>query len=128
MFRNKKNKKSFKLNINKEQAEKEYREYLNQSPEVLENLRICKIFMAVFIPIGIVLTSAIGFIFEFKGFLGAVIAFAVCLLLGMVIFLIKKSLKNIKLRFVPLICLFFGWLAGILCIQKIILIFLNFAE
>ena len=34
MFGKKKNKEGFKLNINKEQAEKEYEEYLNQPPEV----------------------------------------------------------------------------------------------
>lgn len=127
MFGNKKNKEKFNLNINKEQAKKEYMEYLNQPPEVLENLRQCKIFMAVFIPAGILLTLVVlGFFFEFKSFIGSVIALVLCLILGTVIFFVsKKSLKNIKLRFVPLICLFSGWLIGILCIQKIILTILN---
>ena len=127
MFGNKKNKEKFNLNINKEQAKKEYMEYLNQPPEVLENLRQCKIFMAVFIPAGILLTLVVlGFFFEFNRFIGSVIALVLCLILGTVIFFVsKKSLKNIKLRFVPLICLFSGWLIGILCIQKIILTILN---
>lgn len=127
MFGNKKNKEKFNLNINKEQAKKEYMEYLNQPPEVLENLRQCKIFMAVFIPAGILLTLVVlGFFFEFNSFIGSVIALVLCLILGIVIFFVsKKSLKNIKLRFVPLICLFSGWLIGILCIQKIILTILN---
>ena len=127
MFGNKKNKEKFNLNINKEQAKKEYMEYLNQPPEVLENLRQCKIFMAVFIPAGILLTLVVlGFFFEFNSFIGSVIALVLCLILGTVIFFVsKKSLKNIKLRFVPLICLFSGWLIGILCIQKIILTILN---
>lgn len=129
MFGNKMNREKFKMNINKEQAEQEYREYFSQPSEVLENLRRCKIFMAVFIPIGILLTLAVlKFFFESNNFVGFIVALILCFLLGMIVFFLsKRTLKNIKLRVVPLICLFSGWLIYILCIQKIILIILNVA-
>lgn len=130
MFGNKKNKKGFKLNINKEQAEKEYKEYLNQPPEVLEKLRKCKIFMAIYIPLGVLLSIAsLGLFFEFKSIVGSLVSLGICMLLGAVIFFAskKKYLENWKLRLVPLICLCVGWIIGIFCIQRIILMVLNVA-
>ena len=124
----KKNKAGFKLNINKGEAEKEYKEYLNQPPEVLENLRKCKIFMAIFIPIGMCLSLAIlRFGFEFKSVAGSITSLGICILFGFALFFVfkKRYLSNWKLRLVPLICLCAGWGIGIFCIQKIILIFLN---
>lgn len=130
MFRNKKNKKDFKLNINKEQAKQEYEEYLKQPPEVLENLKKCKIFMAIYIPLGTLLSIAfLGLFSNLKTIVGSLIPLGGCILLGTVIFFIskKKYLKNWKLRLVPLICLCVGWIIGIFCIQRIILIILNVA-
>lgn len=130
MFGNKKNKKGFKLNINKEQAEKEYKEYWNQPPEVLEKLRKCKIFMAIYIPLGVLLSIAsLGLFFEFKSIVGSLVSLGICMLLGAVIFFAskKKYLENWKLRLVPLICLCVGWIIGIFCIQRIILMVLNVA-
>lgn len=131
MFGKKKNKEGFKLNINKEQAKKEYEEYLNQPPEVLENLKKCKIFMAIYIPLGALLSIAfLGLISEFKSIAGSLISLGFCILLGTVIFFVskKKYLENWKFRLVPLICLCVGWVIGIFCIQRIILIILNVAE
>lgn len=129
MFGKKKNREGFKLNINKEQAEKEYKEYLNQPPEVLENLKKCKIFMAIYIPLGALLSIAfLGLFFEFKSIVGSLLSLGICILLGTVIFFAsKKYLANWKLRLVPLICLCVGWVIGIFCIQRIILIILNVA-
>ncbi|WP_288748601.1 hypothetical protein [uncultured Treponema sp.] len=123
MFWNKNNRKRFKLNINKKQAEKEYEEYLNQPPEVLENLKKCKIFMAIYIPLGVLLSVA----FEFKSIVGSLVSFGICLSLGIAIFfsLKKEYSDNWKLRLVPLICLSVGQVIGLFCIQKIILIILN---
>ena len=129
MFGKNKNKEGFKLNINKEDAEKEYEEYLNQPPEVLENLKMCKIFMSVFIPLGICLSTLLStLVFNFKDYVGILLSLGICFLLGGVFFLVsKKRLNNWKLRLVPLICLCTGWIMGILCIQKIVLMFMNFA-
>lgn len=131
MFGNKKNKERFRLNINKEQAEEEYKEYLNQPPEVLDNLKKCKIFMAVFIPLGILLSLVVlGFCFEFKSLIGSVVTLGNCLFSGAINFFISKRFinnRNRKLRLVPLICLCVGWVIGIVCVQPIILIILNVA-
>lgn len=130
MFGNKKNKEGFKLNINKEDAEKEYKEYLNQPPEVLENLNKCKFYMAIFIPLGVLLSILIsGLLFNFKSLAGWLLSFGMCLGLGAAIFfsLKKKYSNNWKLRLVPLICLNVGQFFGLFCIQKIILIILNVA-
>lgn len=129
MFGKKKNREGFKLNINKEQAEKEYKEYLNQPSEVLENLKKCKIFMAIYIPLGALLSIAfLGLFFEFKSIVGSLLSLGICMLLGTTIFFSsKKYLANWKLRLVPLICLCVGWVIGIFCIQRIILIILNVA-
>lgn len=130
MFGKKKNREGFKLNINKEQAEKEYKEYLNQPPEVLENLKKCKIFMAIYIPLGVLLSlAALCLFFELKSIVGSLVSLGVCILLGTIIFFAskKKYLANWKLRLVPLICLCVGWVIGIFCIQRIILIILNVA-
>ena len=123
MFWNKNNRKRFKLNINKKQAEKEYEEYLNQPPEVLENLKKCKIFMAIYIPLGVLLSVA----FEFKSIVGSLVSFGICLSLGIAVFfsLKKEYSDNWKLRLVPLICLSVGQVIRLFCIQKIILIILN---
>lgn len=123
----KKNRDGFKLNINKEEAEKEYQEYLNQPPEVLENLRKCKLYMVVFIPLGAIISLCVlKFFFDFKSFAGSLVTLGICILAGIINFLVsKKFVSNWKLRLVPLICLCVGWLIGIFCIQKIILIFLN---
>lgn len=124
----KKNREGFKLNINKEEAEKEYQKYLNQPPEVLENLRKCRLYMAVFIPLGTIISLfVLNFFFDFKSFAGSLVTLGICVFAGIVNFLIsKKFVSNWKLRLVPLICLFVGWLIGIFCIQKVILILLNF--
>lgn len=130
MFGKKKNRKGFKLNINKEQAAKEYKEYLNQPQEVLENLKKCKIFMAIYIPLGVLLSIALlGLFFEFKSIVGSLVSLGICILLGTVIFFAakKKYLANWKMRLVPLICICVGWVIGIFCIQRIILIILNVA-
>lgn len=130
MFWNKNNRKRFKLNINKKQAEKEYEEYLNQPPEVLENLKKCKIFMAIYIPLGVLLSVASLYLFfEFKSIVGSLVSFGVCLGLGIAVFfsLKKEYSDNWKLRLVPLICLSVGQVIGLFCIQKIILIILNVA-
>lgn len=130
MFGKKKNKEGFKLNINKEQAEKEYKEYLNQPPEVLENLKMCKIFMAIYIPLGALLSIAfLGLFSDLKNIVGSLVSLGITILLGTVIFFVskKKYLENWKLRLVPLICLCVGWVIGIFCIQRIILIILNVA-
>lgn len=130
MFGKKKNKEGFKLNINKEQAEKEYEEYLNQPPEVLENLKKCKIFMAIYIPLGALLSIAfLGLLSDLKNIVGSLVSLGITILLGTVIFFAskKKYLENWKLRLVPLICLCVGWIIGIFCIQRIILIILNVA-
>lgn len=130
MFGKKKNKEGFKLNINKEQAETEYREYLSQPPEVLENLRKCKIFMATFMPLGIILSLGILLVcFGFKSLMGSAVTLGLCVLLGLAIFFAakKKYPANWKLRLVPLICLCVGWVIGIFCIQRIILIIINVA-
>lgn len=130
MFGNKKNKERFRLNINKEQAEEEYKEYLNQPPEVLDNLKKCKIFMAMYIPLGVLLSLAfLDLFFEFKSIIGSLVSLGICILLGTVIFFAskKKYVANPKLRLVPLICLCVGWVIGIFCIQRIFLIILNVA-
>lgn len=130
MFGKKKKREAFKLSINKKQAEKEYKEYLNQPPEVLENLKNCKIFMAIYIPLGALLSIAsLCLFFEFKSIVGSLVSLGICILLGTVIFFAskKKYLANLKLRLVPLICLCVGWIIGIFCIQRIILIILNVA-
>ena len=127
MFGKKKNKEGFKLNINKEQAKKEYEEYLNQPPEVLENLKMCKIFMAICIPVG-VLVNIVFFELPFNNIVINLMSLGSCLLVGTILFFTnKKFLTNWKLRLVPLICLCVGWVIGIFCIQKIILIILNIA-
>ena len=96
MFWNKNNRKRFKLNINKKQAEKEYEEYLNQPPEVLENLKKCKIFMAIYIPLGVLLSVAFLYLlFEFKSIIGSLVSFGVCLGLGIAVFFSLK--KNIQI-------------------------------
>lgn len=127
MFRNKGNKEKFNLNINKEQARKEYEEYLNQPPEVLENLRKCKLFMAVYIPVGAILETIVsGVFFDFKSSIGKLLSFVLCIILGIVIFFVsKRTYYNSKLRIVPLVCLCSGWLIGLLCIQKVLILFLN---
>lgn len=129
MFGKKKNKERFKVNINKEQAEEEYKEYMNQPPEVLQNLKTCKYFMAVFIPLGIVSSLVVlGFCFEFKSFIGSITSLGICLFSGSASFFISKRFFNDwKLRLVPLICLCTGWVIGIFCIQRIFLIILNVA-
>lgn len=129
MFGKKKDREAFKLNINKEQAEKEYKEYLSQPSEVLENLKKCKIFMAIYIPLGALLSIAfLCLFFEFKSIVGSLLSLGICMLLGIIIFFAsKKYLANWKLRLVPLICLCVGWVIGIFCIQRIILIILNVA-
>lgn len=130
MFGKKKNKEVFKLNINKEDAEKEYKEYFNQPPEVLENLKKCKIFMAIYISLGMVLSIVfLDLFFEFKNIVGSLLSLGITILLGIFIFfaLKKKYLTNWKLRLVPLICLCVGWVIGIVCIQRIIHIILNVA-
>ena len=126
----KKNREGFKLNINKEEAEKEYQEYLNQPPEVLENLRKCRLYMAVFIPLGTIISLfVLNFFFDFKSFAGSLVTLGICVFAGIIIFLVsKKFVNNWKLRLVPLICLCAGWLIGIFCIQKIIVTFLNIAS
>ena len=125
MFGKKKNKEGFKLNINKEQAEKEYEEYLNQPPEVLENLKICKIFMAIFIPVGI-LVNIVFCEFPFNSIVINLMSVGSCLLVGTILFFTNKNfLTNWKLRLVPLICLCVGWVIGMFCIQSIILMILN---
>ena len=127
MFGKKKNKEGFKLNINKEQAKKEYEEYLNQPPEVLENLKMCKIFMAICIPVG-VLVNIVFFELPFNNIVINLMSLGSCLLVGTILFFTNKNfLTNWKLRLVPLICLCVGWVIGIFCIQKIILIILNIA-
>ena len=127
MFGKKKNKEGFKLNINKEQAEKEYEEYLNQPPEVLENLKMCKISMAIFIPVG-VLVNIVYSELPFNSIVINLTSLGSCLLVGTILFFFnKKFLTNWKLRLVPLICLCVGWVIGIFCIQRIILIILNVA-
>lgn len=130
MFGKKKNRDGFKLNINKEQAEKEYKEYLNQPPEVLENLKKSKIYMAIYISLGVLLSIAsLCLFFEFKSMVGSFVSLGICILLGTVIFFTskKKCCPNWKLRLVPLICLCVGWVIGIFCIQRIIQITLNVA-
>ena len=125
MFGKKKNKEGFKLNINKEQAEKEYEEYLNQPPEVLENLKICKIFMAIFIPVGI-LVNIVFWELPFNSIVINLMSVGSCLLVGTILFFTNKNfLTNWKLRLVPLICLCVGWVIGMFCIQSIILMILN---
>lgn len=125
MFGKKKNKEGFKLNINKEQAEKEYEEYLNQPPEVLENLKMCKIFMAIFIPVGI-LVNIVFWELPFNSIVINLMSVGSCLLVGTILFFTNKNfLTNWKLRLVPLICLCVGWVIGMFCIQSIILIILN---
>ena len=125
MFGKKKNKEGFKLNINKEQAEEEYKEYLNQPPEVLENLKKCKLYMAIFIPLGVLVKLAFSCL-PLKNIIENFMSLGTCALVGIILFLAnKKYLTNWKLRLVPLICLCVGWIIGIVCIQKIILIFLN---
>lgn len=126
----KKNREGFKLNINKEEAEKEYQEYLNQPPEVLKNLRKCKLYMAVFIPLGAIISLfVLNFFFNFKSFAGSLVTLGICVFAGIISFLVlKKFVNNWKLRLVPLICLCAGWLIGIFCIQKIIVTFLNIAS
>jgi len=126
MFGYKKNKKPFKLHINKKNAVEEYMEYMSQPPEVLENLRKCKIFMAIFIPVGIILSIVAGFLFNFKNFTAAAIALCFYFIIGLTFFFASKNrLENWKLRLVPLICLFTGWIMGTFCIQKIILMIIN---
>lgn len=128
MFGKKKDKEGFKLNINKEDAEKEYKEYFNQPPEVLENLKKCKIFMAIYIPLGMILSIVfLGLFSEFKNIVGSLVSLGITILLGIFIFFAfkKKYLMNWKLRLVPLICLCAGWVIGIVCIQRIIHIILN---
>lgn len=128
MFGKKKNKEGFKLNINKEQAEKEYEEYLNQPPEVLENLKICKIFMAIFIPVGI-LVNIVFWELPFNSIVINLMSVGSCLLVGTILFFTNKNfLTNWKLRLVPLICLCVGWVIGMFCIQSIILIILKVAK
>lgn len=125
MFGKKKNKEGFKLNINKEQAEKEYEEYLNQPPEVLENLKMCKIFMAIFIPVGI-LVNIVFWELPFNSIVINLMSVGSCLLVGTILFFTNKNfLTNWKLRLVPLICLCVGWVIGMFCIQSIILMILN---
>ena len=128
MFGKKKNKEGFKLNINKEQAEKEYEEYLNQPPEVLENLKMCKIFMAIFIPVGI-LVNIVFWELPFNSIVINLMSVGSCLLVGTILFFTNKNfLTNWKLRLVPLICLCVGWVIGMFCIQSIILIILKVAK
>ena len=115
MFGKKKNKEGFKLNINKEQAEKEYEEYLNQPPEVLENLKMCKIFMAIFIPVGI-LVNIVFWELPFNSIVINLMSVGSCLLVGTILFFTNKNfLTNWKLRLVPLICLCVGWVIGMFC-------------
>ena len=127
MFGKKKNKEGFKLNINKEQAAKDYEEYLNQPPEVLENLKMCKIFMAIFIPVGI-LVNIVFWELPFNSIVINLMSVGSCLLVGTILFFTNKNfLTNWKLRLVPLICLCVGWVIGMFCIQSIILMILNVA-
>ena len=138
MFGYKKNKKPFKLHINKKNAAEEYMEYMSQPPEVLENLRKCKIFMAIFIPVGIITehlanrnilsasqliemqNSAYGLNIKNANFSVSYFDFE-----KIDEHSSKNRLENWKLRLVPLICLFTGWIMGTFCIQKIILMILN---
>ena len=130
MFRNKKNKETFKLNINKEQANEEYKEYMSQPPEILESLRNCKIFMAIFIPAGIALTILISVVFPTQDLIGDFITLGVCILVGVLFSLCppKKYSTSLKIRFVPLICLCTGWTIGQICVQKIITMVIKLTE
>lgn len=107
--------------VNKKQAEKEHREYMNQSPEVLENLKLCKLYMKIFILAGIILSFLGKMLPNLRNIFCILISLCSCIILGTAFFFLSgKKLSNLKIRLVPLICLCFGWGMGMLFSQKII--------
>lgn len=100
----KKNRKPFTLRIDKNQAERERELFEGEPPEVKASLRLCKIFMAVFMPVGTVLSFLPNALVSVLVLLGAgLISFA---------FVKLKVAADRKLPFVPAICLVSGFLMG----------------
>lgn len=96
----------FKIEIDKEQAEKDRNEYMAQPPEVLKQLEMCRNFMLVFIP-----AAAIA-VFLLPIF----IALPVCTAAGASAFLFMKFRKKEgwKLSLVPGVCILIGIILGLM--------------
>lgn len=106
----KKHFKPFEFKINNEQMLQEQQEFNNQPQEVLEQLKIVKLLMVVFIP----LTMALCYLIDFK------ISLIASVFVGIVVFLVMffTLKKNIKLSLIPLICIGVG--------NILVLMFLSF--
>lgn len=109
----KKNRKPFKLRIDKRQAEREREIFEGEPPEVKAMLKLCKIFMAAFMPFGAGLA-----------FLPNILASLLLLFGAAFVSFVSVKLRmgaGWKMSFVPPVCVFAGFLMGQFLLKKSIL-------
>lgn len=107
-----KKRKAFRLRIDRERAELERKLFESEPDAVKAKFKTCKTFMAVFVPIG----AVISFLTEVS------ISFLLLVGLGAASFIAAKlkGSANRKLASVPAVCLVTGFLLGQFILKKAI--------
>lgn len=103
--------------MDKKQAELERKLFESEPDAVKAKLKTCKTFMAVFIPIGIILSFLPEIMVSLLLLVGLWVAFFIYVKL--------KSSVDWKLTFVPIVCLTIGFLLGQFILKKSITIILG---
>ncbi len=108
----KKNRKPFRLRIDRKQAERERKIFESEPEEVKANLKVCKVFMVTFIPLGAVLSFLPNILTSIPIFFVLAAASSIVVKL--------KTRSGWKMPLVPVVCLVFGFLSGQFILKNLI--------